>query len=115
MLELRVTGSGARVGNERGQLVAPDAHSGIRSKGGGQRLRNRRRVAELVDLDHVRDVAALGAKPNDAACEDWRRGKKTARCYSPVPFVENEIRVSFIAFATLFDVRAAAHLEPPNE
>ena len=49
------------------------------------------------------------AEPDDTARENQAQKQKTASGDLPVPFAENEIGVSFVPFATRFEIRVALH------
>src|SRR5579885_827334 len=109
LLDLGVAADGARIADKGGDFVALDALSYVGDRGGSERLGNGERVAELVDLDDVGDVAAAGREPDHPAREDQRDCEQPARCYLPVALAENQIGVSFIPFPPRFEVWIRTH------
>jgi hypothetical protein len=72
-------------------------------------LRGRERVSQFVDFNNVWDVAAVIGEPDKPAREDQTQQPKTASGDLPVALAENEIGVSFVPFATRFEIWVALH------
>ena len=49
------------------------------------------------------------AEPDDTAREDQAQEQQTAGGDLPIAFSENEVSVSFVSFATRFEIRVALH------
>ena len=89
----------ARIPDEARDLVALHAINERRIRARNQRLRNGEPIAELVDLDHVRDEPAAGALPNNSSGENQAQQQQSARGDLPIALAENEIGVAFVPFA----------------
>jgi hypothetical protein len=51
------------------------------------------------------------AEPDKPACEDQTQQQQTTTGELPVALAKNEICVSFIPFATSFEIRVALHAD----
>jgi hypothetical protein len=75
-------------------------------------LRHRQRVSELVDFNDIGDVPAVIPEPDDTARENQAQKQEIASGDLPVAFSENEVSVSFVAFATRFEIRVLSMRTP---
>ncbi len=67
-------------------------------------MRDRQSVSQLVDSDDVRDVTAAIAEPDDSARENQTQKQEAAGGDLAVAFAENEVSVSFVPFASRFEI-----------
>ena len=74
-----------------------------------ERFRNGKPIAELVDLNHVWDEPAASALPDNSSGKDHAQQQQSSGGDLPVAFAENEIGVTFVPFATGFDVGIRVH------
>src|SRR5260370_27173770 len=109
MLYLRIAGDRAGVADEGRDLVAFHSRGHVRQGHRREGLRDRQRVSQLVDFNDVGDVPAAIADPDDTARENQTQEEETASGDLPVALSENEVSVSFVPFATRFEIWVALH------
>src|SRR5712692_8856291 len=86
MLDLWIAGDRARVAYKGRYFVTFHSRGYVRQGHRREGLRDRQGISELVDLDHVRDVAAAIAEPDDAAGENQTQEQEAAGGDLPVAF-----------------------------